>query len=141
MNVAFILRIEVQTNLKGQAKMTTQPTPPTEQADSSGSNACSEVIPTDEWDTGYWAFNCPLQMWGNAKDGWRVVNYMPRKERCSELDERVTVDEMPQFCRNASARLRNLASLFDAMADGKIDMIYYPDEVVEEAMQSKNEDD
>jgi hypothetical protein len=34
---------------------------------------------------------------------------------------------MPQFCKNAAAVLRNLATLFELMADGKIDHIYYPD--------------
>ena len=94
----------------------------------------NEVIPTDEWGGLYWSYNVPLQMWGNATTGWRVVNYMPRKESCVSLDEKVTEKEMPQFCRNASARLRNLAALFDAMANGKIDYIYYPDKDVGKAI-------
>jgi len=99
----------------------------------------SEVIPTNAWNELYWSYNCPLQMWGDAKGGWRVVNYEPRKERCVSLDVRVTAEEMPQFCRNAAIRLRNLADLFDAMADGKIDVIYYPDETVEAAIAARNE--
>ena len=101
-------------------------------------NSSEEVKPTDEWGGLYWAYNCPLQMWP-GDDGWRVVNYMPRKETCDSLDDRVSREEMPQFCRNAAIRLRNLAMLFDAMADGKIDTIYYPDETLEEAIKSKLE--
>ena len=93
-----------------------------------------EVKPTDEWGSLYWAYNCPLQMWQRSKDTWRVLNYMPRKEDCDTMDEPVTREEMPQFCRNAAIRLRNLAKLFDAMAEGKIDYIYYPDKDVEKAI-------
>lgn len=100
-------------------------------------NISNKVIPTDTWDETYWAFNCPLQMWGNAKEGWRVLNYMPRKEACKNLDEIVTLDEMPQFCRNSANILRNLAALFDTMADGKIDYIYYPDQSPEEAIAKR----
>ena len=85
------------------------------------------VVPTEQWNGLYWAYNCPLQMWKDGERGWRVVNYMPRKETCDSIDERVTAEEMPQFCKNAAAVLRNLATLFELMADGKIDHIYYPD--------------
>lgn len=101
----------------------------------------NEVQPTDAWDGLYWSYNCPLQMWGNAEDGWRVVNYMPRKGSCIDMETRVTAEEKPRFCRNAAARLRNLANLFDAMADGKIETIYYPDETVEEAIAKQEEDE
>ena len=93
-----------------------------------------KVEPTAQWDSMYWAFNCPLQMWNQSFDRWRVVNYMPRKETCDSMEELVTREEMPQFCRNAAVRLRNLAKLFDAMADGKIDYIYYPDKDLEQAI-------
>lgn len=95
------------------------------------------ITPTEEWNGLYWSYNCPLQMWGNARDGWRVLNYMPRKERCEYLEETLTAEEMPQFCRNAAVVLRNLADLFEAVADGTIDSIYYPDESVEMAIASK----
>lgn len=91
----------------------------------------TDVKPTKEWDDLYWAYNCPLQMWPN-EDGWRVINYMPRKECCGELEVIVTPEEMPTFCSNAAARLRNLASLFEAMSEGKIKHIYYPDATIED---------
>lgn len=94
-----------------------------------------EVEPTKEWDGLYWAYNCPLQMWP-SDDGWRVVNYMPRKETCCEMEEYVSEAELPQFCKNAAIRLRNLADLFDALGNREIEMIYYPDKSVEEARQS-----
>lgn len=93
----------------------------------------TEVTPTKEWGELYWAYNMPLQMWGDAEEGWRVVNYMPRKEMCCGLDEPVTAEELPQFCQNASARLRNLALLFEALGRGEIGYIYYPDKTVDEA--------
>jgi hypothetical protein len=105
----------------------------------SDSSRCSTVTPTEAWNELYWAYNVPLQMWGDAETGWRVVNYMPRKESCLSLEERVTKEEMPQFCRNAAIRLRQLAVLFEAMADGKIDIIYYPDEPLEDAIKETNE--
>lgn len=95
------------------------------------------TTPTAERGGLYWAYNCPLQMHGNAKNGWRCVNYMPRKETCCDLEYRVTAAEMPQFCRNAAAILRNLAALFDAMADGKIDRIYCPDKDVAKAIAER----
>ncbi len=96
---------------------------------------------TEELDSLYWAYNCPLQMWARHEDsgdenspviGWRVLNYMPRKETCRDLGENLVPNEMPTYCKNAATVLRNLASLFDAMADGKIEGIYYPDEVIPE---------
>lgn len=85
----------------------------------------------------FWLMNCPLQMWGDGGTSWRVINYMPRKETCCEFDERISADEMPAVCRNSAAVLRNLAALFDAMAEGKIDTIYYPGQTVEEAIQAR----
>lgn len=98
-----------------------------------------EVTPTEEWNALYWSYNCPLQMWKDD-NGWRVVNYMPRKEAIRDLDDRVTEEELPQFCKNAAARLRNLAALFEALGEGKIGYIYYPDQSVEEAIKEHQED-
>lgn len=112
---------------------------PSDVAGASCPSHCSTVIPSEAWNELYWSYNCPLQMWGDADTGWSVVNYMPRKERCITLEERVTKEEMPQFCRNAAIRLRNLAALFEAMAEGKIDIIYYPDESLESAIKECNE--
>jgi hypothetical protein len=50
------------------------------------------------------------------------------------LDDHVSDADRPQFCRNAAAILRNLADLFDAAAEGKVDYIYYPDKPVSEAI-------
>ena len=99
-----------------------------------------DITPTENFPKSYWGLNCPLQMWGDAKSGWRVVNYMPRRETCGELDERITEKEMPQFCKNTASILRNLADLFDAMADGKIDYIYYPDKSIAEAIADAEKD-
>ena len=88
----------------------------------------------------FWSYNCPLQMWHHDDDTWSIVNYMPRKERIVTLDERVTKKELPRFCKNASYILRNLADLFDALADGKIDAIYYPDEKVEDAILEREKE-
>lgn len=85
--------------------------------------------PTEEWDEEFWAYNCPLQMWPQ-KDGFSVLNYMPRKERAEYLGELVTAAEVPAFCNNAAVTLRNLADLFEALGQGKIDAIYFPDETV-----------
>ena len=94
----------------------------------------------EEWDGLYWSYNLPLQMWHNDDGTWEVINYMPRKERIVRLDQRVTKEELPDFCKNTAYILRNLADLFDALADGKIDAIYYPDEKVEDAILEKNKE-
>jgi len=100
----------------------------------------------DNWDKCYWSYNLPLQIWknededGNELDDYRVVNYMPRKESCGSLDDLVTPSELPDFCANAAAILRNLASLFDAMGAGEIEYIYYPNKTVEQARADKEDD-
>lgn len=92
---------------------------------------------TNRFGSIYWAYNIPLQMWSKHEDpedekskiiGWRVLNYMPRKEMCCNLDEIITPEEMPAYCRNAAKLLRNLADRFDKMSEGKINIIYYHDE-------------
>jgi len=87
----------------------------------------------------YWSYNCPLQMWHCDNNTWRVINYMPRKERIATLDKHITREELPNFCEHAARTLRNLADLFDALADGRIDNIYYPDEKVEDAILNREE--
>ena len=97
-----------------------------------------EIKPTEEWPDIFWSYNLPLQMWPTDAEGeeaWRVLNYMPRKERIQSLAELVTKAELPQFCKNTAAVLRNLAELFEALGEGKIKTIYYPDEKVEEAVE------
>ena len=57
--------------------------------------------------------------------GYRVLNYMPRKEACNSLEQIVSEDELKPFCHNAAAILRNL------------DLIYYADKSVDEAKKDK----
>lgn len=103
------------------------------------------TVPTEEWGGLFWAYNLPLQMWGTADDGkaddsWRVLNYMPRKERCQYLESSVTKEELPQFCQNTALILRNLADLFEALGRGEINHIYYPDQLLPEAIKMAEED-
>lgn len=86
----------------------------------------------------YWAYNVPLQMWSKHKnpddkkskiEGWRVLNYMPRRQKCKFMDKTITPEEMPKYCKNAAKLLRNLADRFDKMAKNEIDNIYYHDEI------------
>lgn len=94
----------------------------------------------ENFDELFWEYNCPLQMWHRDDGTWSVVNYMPRKERIVTLGMHVTKKELPVFCKNASYILRNLADLFDALADGKINTIYYPDEKVEDAILEREKE-
>jgi hypothetical protein len=98
------------------------------------SDHLSKVVPLADWDELYWASNLPLQIWKSDDGTWSIVNYMPRKECCASLDEHVSDADRPQFCRNTAAILRNLADLFDAVADGQLDHIYYPNKPVSEAI-------
>lgn len=98
------------------------------------------TVPTEEWNGLFWAYNLPLQMWGNDEDGWRVLNYMPRKERCQYLESSVTKEELPQFCKNTAMILRNLADLFETLGRGEIKLVYYPDELPAEAIKGAKED-
>jgi len=78
----------------------------------------------EKFDEVFWSYNCPLQMWKGSDDGtWSVINYMPRKMRIADLSERVTKEELPSFCENTARILRNLAELFDALGEGKIDQM------------------
>ena len=88
----------------------------------------------------FWSYNCPLQMQHSDDNTWSVINYMPRKERIAALGKKVTKEELPSFCRNTAYILRNLAKLFDALADGKIDTIYYPDEKVKDAISEREKE-
>jgi len=84
------------------------------------------------WDDDFWSLNLPLQMWP-GKDGFRVLNYMPRKERCSNLGEPVSASDLPAFCERTAKVLDNLAVLFRALGRGEIGYIYYPDQPIDEA--------
>lgn len=93
------------------------------------------IVPTKEWEGIFWGFNLPLQMWPVNSTTWRVLNYMPRRERCQNLEALVTKEELPQFCKNTAIVLRNLAELFELLGKGEIDTIYYPDKLPEEAKE------
>jgi len=94
---------------------------------------------TENFNFIYWSYNCPLQMWPvyvNPEDekseiiGWRILNYMPRKERCSSLEEHIIKpDELKPYCDSAAKVLRNLVNLFEKLGNREIDLIYYPDSV------------
>lgn len=99
----------------------------------------SEEENQEKFDKLFWSYNCPLQMFPSDNGTWYVLNYMPRKERTVALGEPVTKEELPSFCKNTAHILRNLADLFDALGNGKIDTIYYPDEKVEEAILKREE--
>ena len=94
----------------------------------------------ERFDALFWSYNCPLQMWPTEDGTWKVTNYMPRKERIATFDERVTKEELPSFCKNTAHILRNLAGLFDALAVGKIDTIYYPDKNVDDAISEREKE-
>jgi hypothetical protein len=99
------------------------------------SDHLSKVVPLADWDEIYWAYNLPLQIWRQDDGTWSIpANYMARKERCVHADQGLSDADRPQFCRNTAAILRNLADLFDAVADGQLDHIYYPDKPVAEAI-------
>jgi len=91
-----------------------------------------EVIEKGDWDKLFWSFNLPLQMWPSEGGGHRFLNYMPRKERFVEVDNRVTDKELPAFCQTAANHFRHMANLFEALGRGEIDTIYYHDQGLDE---------
>lgn len=96
--------------------------------------------PTEEWQDIFWGYNLPLQMW-QSEGGHRPLVYMPRKEVVKSLEVVITPEELPKFCQNTAVILRNLADLFEALGEGKIKTIYYPDQTVAEAIKSREEDE
>jgi hypothetical protein len=90
----------------------------------------------------YWSYNLPLQAWPRREDdedenspivGYRILNYMPRKERCESLEIEELLGEQTQeeFFEAAADHLENLAKLFRNLAKKEIDTIYYPDKGME----------
>ena len=86
----------------------------------------------------YWAYNLPLQMWPIREDPenekseiieYNILNYMPRKSSCAMMENEIDLEHIPRYCRNTAKLLRNLANLFEALAEKKIDTIYYPDKI------------
>lgn len=85
----------------------------------------------------YWASNLPLQVWPkyqNPEDetspivGARVLNYMPRKERCidCDLDELLGEQTREEFFESAAHVLENLARLMREAAKDPAMAVYYP---------------
>jgi glutathionyl-hydroquinone reductase len=109
------------------------------------------ITPTESFSEEFWAYNLPLQIFIDELDDesdeesklYRIVNYMPRKDGVCDIDALMTKEEMQSVCKNSAEILRNLASLFDAFAEGKLEHIYYPDKPVSEAIEefSKNKID
>lgn len=104
-----------------------------------------KIIPIDNWDKHFWGMNVPVQFWKRDDDPdydeptYNVVNYMPRKAACCDL-EPITQSELPAFCQNSAAVLRNLADLIEALGRGEIDHVYYADQDLEEAKRKKKEE-
>jgi hypothetical protein len=86
-----------------------------------------------EWTELYWTFNLPLQLWKREDGTTQVLNYMPRRKRCENLEENVSPADLPAFTRNAAKIFRNLATLMEAYGRGEIGHVYYPDKTLEEA--------
>ena len=73
--------------------------------------------------------NLPVQAF--REDGVvSFVVYVPRKQRFYEDNEERTPQEASAVAHDAAKLLRNLALLMDAFAEGLIDSVYYPDEIV-----------
>ena len=90
----------------------------------------------------YWSYNLPLQLWPHHADpedetseliGYRILNYIPRKEKCVtiDLDEDILNGQTDEeFFIKAAEVLENLARLFRKAAVIPGTTIYYPDEEV-----------
>lgn len=81
----------------------------------------------------YWAYNCPLQYWpANNDDGEyrpsHILNYMPRKHRCEEIELHL-LDEQTheEFFNTAADKLENLAKLMRRAAKDPSFTVYYHD--------------
>lgn len=86
----------------------------------------------------YWAYNLPLQVWPKHQDpcdekspivGARVLNYMPRKERCEDCDLGDLLGEQTreEFFESAAQVLENLARLMREAGKDPALLVYYPD--------------
>ena len=88
----------------------------------------------------YWSYNLPLQLWAEHNEddateegpvsGYRVLNYMPRRERCEtlRLEELIGEQTREEFLEQTALTLENLARLFRAAKQDPNLTIYYPDE-------------
>ncbi|AYW60736.1 TPA: hypothetical protein P6M77_001511 [Pseudomonas aeruginosa] len=93
----------------------------------------------------YWAFNLPLQVWPIHKDeddessaitDFRILNYMPRKERICEvyLSEVIGEQSREEFLETAALHFENLARLFRSSKSDPGKHIYYHDDGMEKQL-------
>ena len=91
----------------------------------------------------YWVYNLPLQVWPKHADpedknspviSTRILNYMPRKERCCdlELDEAMGEQSREEFFECAALRFENLARLMREAGKNPAMHIYYHDDGMEQ---------
>lgn len=101
-------------------------------------------------DQSNWWFNLPLQIWNGGGDtdgdglcGYRILNYMPRKDSTVWLDEiEMNDDDLRSYCNTAAEILENLARLFREYPDAAPDddgckAIYYPTDGLELAKEGQ----
>lgn len=88
----------------------------------------------------YWEYNLPLQIWPTRDDDketspefpatqWRVLNYMPRRERCETIDlddETLGEQTREEFLETAAETLELLAKQMRAAAADPNLHVYYP---------------
>ncbi len=91
------------------------------------------------WDSCFWSYNLPLQMWGRLDGTSRVLVYMPRKEKCVWLSHTVGVEERADFCEKAAQRFENLARQFRELACEEVDHVYYPDRGIASEVEDGSE--
>ncbi len=89
-----------------------------------------------------WAYNMPLQVRPRHRDeydertemeGARILNYMPRKERCEwiDLEECIDGQTREEFFEAAAQHLENLAGLMREAARDRAKIVYYHDKGME----------
>jgi hypothetical protein len=89
----------------------------------------------------YWSYNLPLQVWPVYEDpetvdfdscpvvGTRILNYMPRKRRCEEIELSDVIGDQTreEFFETAAIHLENLARLMRTVKDDPRAHVYYHD--------------
>lgn len=91
----------------------------------------------------YFTYNLPLQVWPHREGddenspvvGTRILNYMPRKEACINLDLEDVLAEgqtREEFFEEAAQLLEHLAGLMRAAGKDPTLTVYYHDEGFEE---------
>lgn len=91
--------------------------------------------PGSDW---YWTYNLPLQAFARDDGSVDYLNYMPRRESCTQPDESIPKEQRREFFTTAAEKLENLAKLMRLFADGKIDNVYYHDEDPDKAVADAN---